>query len=376
MEYPHPKSHKPKAHVFPGKNGRLFVRFSYSTDGVKKIKTIPGRRWEAAVRCWSIPRTSAVLEKLTTLFRVDQTGMGSTYFQSETRSEPPQCLPVGILEEMLQELRLRGYRAKTRKAYLGHVRRFANYCGKAPGSFGEMEVRNYVYYLLETGASHSYVNQCVSALKFLFLRVLKDQHPLENLPRPKKEHKLPTVLSRPEVLRLLDAVENLKHRAIILLTYSGGLRLGEVVRLKVEDIDLDRKLVHVRQGKHRKDRYTMLSAVAQKAVQDYRRQYQPRTWLFPGARQGRHLTERSVQKAFDRACKKAYINKRVSIHTLRHSFATHLLERGTDLRYIQVLLGHASPKTTQIYTRVTNRDLAKIQSPLDALMEEREAGID
>ena len=175
------------------------------------------------------------------------------------------------------------------------------------------------------------------------------------------------------IARLLDAVENLKHRAIILLTYSGGLRLGEVVRLKVEDIDLDRKLVHVRQGKHRKDRYTMLSAVAQKAVQDYRRQYPPETWLFPGARPGRHLTERSVQKAFDRACKKANINKRISIHTLRHSFATHLLERGTDLRYIQVLLGHASPKTTQIYTRVTNRDLAKIQSPLDALMEERGA---
>ncbi len=175
------------------------------------------------------------------------------------------------------------------------------------------------------------------------------------------------------IARLLDAVENLKHRAIILLTYSGGLRLGEVVRLKVEDIDLDRKLVHVRQGKHRKDRYTMLSAVAQKAVQDYRRQYPPETWLFPGARPGRHLTERSVQKAFDRTCKKANINKRISIHTLRHSFATHLLERGTDLRYIQVLLGHASPKTTQIYTRVTNRDLAKIQSPLDALMEERGA---
>ena len=175
------------------------------------------------------------------------------------------------------------------------------------------------------------------------------------------------------IARLLDAVENLKHRAIILLTYSGGLRLGEVVRLKVEDIDLDRKLVHVRQGKHRKDRYTMLSAVAQKAVQDYRRQYPPETWLFPGARPGRHLTERSVQKAFDRACKKANINKRISIHTLRHSFATHLLERGTDLLYIQVLLGHASPKTTQIYTRVTNRDLAKIQSPLDALMEERGA---
>ena len=151
---------------------------------------------------------------------------------------------------------------------------------------------------------------------------------------------------------------------------SGGLRLGEVVRIKVKDIDLDRKLIHVRQGKHRKDRYTVLSTVARKAVQDYRRQYPPETRLFPSARPGRRFTERSVQKAFDRACKKANINKQISIHTQQHSFATHLLERGTDLRYIRVLLGHVSPKTTQIYTRVTNGDLAKIQSPLDALMDD------
>ena len=374
MEYQHLKSPKYKAYVYPGKNSRLLVRFSYSPEGVERIKTIPGRRWEPDIKCWSIPKKKEVLEKLTALFKVNQTEIDSIYLKSAPQPQALQPQPAGLLEEMTKELRLRGYRAKTRKAYLGHVKRFVQYYGKTPRSLREIEARNYVYHLLEKGASHSYVNQCVSALKFLFHRVLKYQHPLENLPRPQKEHKLPTVLSQVEILLLLNAVKNLKHLAIMLLTYSGGLRLGEVVRLKVEDIDLDRKLIHIRQGKHRKDRYTMLSKFAQKAVQDYKCQYQPQTWLFPGAKPGRHLTERSVQKVFDRAYKKAKINKRVSVHTLRHSFATHLLEHGTDLRYIQELLGHKSPKTTQIYTRVTNRDIAKIQSPLDALMEGKEAG--
>ena len=162
----------------------------------------------------------------------------------------------------------------------------------------------------------------------------------------------------------------------MLLTYAGGLRLGEVVRLKVEDIDSDRNLIHVRQGKRRKDRYTMLSKFALEALQVYARKYQPKGWLFPGARPGRHLHERSVQKVFQRAHEKAGIEKSVSMHSLRHSFATHLLEAGTDLRYIQELLGHQSPKTTQIYTHVTNRDIARIKSPLDSLMERKKEGSD
>ena len=154
----------------------------------------------------------------------------------------------------------------------------------------------------------------------------------------------------------------------MLLTYSGGLRLGEVVRLKVGDIDSDRNLIHIRQAKGRKDRYTLLSKVALEALRAYYRKYQPQTWLFPGAKPGRHLHERSVQKVFDRAQEKAGIRKDVSTHTLRHSFATHLLESGTDLRYIQELLGHKSSKTTEIYTHVSEKNIGQIQSPLDALM--------
>ena len=231
------------------------------------------------------------------------------------------------------------------------------------------ELRRYLLHLIEEeGASYSYTNQCISAIKFLYGKVLKRPAPVEQLPRPRKEHKLPNVLSRQEVMRLLGTVENPKHRAIMLLTYSGGLRLGEVVRLKVGDIDSDRNLIHIRQAKGRKDRYTLLSKVALEALRAYYRKYQPQTWLFPGAKPGRHLHERSVQKVFDRAQEKAGIRKDVSTHTLRHSFATHLLESGTDLRYIQELLGHKSSKTTEIYTHVSEKNIGQIQSPLDALM--------
>ena len=182
------------------------------------------------------------------------------------------------------------------------------------------------------------------------------------------------MLSQEEVLRVLDAVRNPKHRAILFLTYSAGLRLGEVVRLRTCDIDSDRGLIHVRQGKQRKDRYTVLSVHAQKALDLYLRKYRPNGWLFPGFAPGRHIHERSVQKVVKRAYQEAGIDKPASVHTLRHSFATHLLEAGTGLRYIQELLGHKSPKTTEIYTHVSTRDIGKITSPLDRLMDQQENG--
>lgn len=191
-------------------------------------------------------------------------------------------------------------------------------------------------------------------------------HPAIAPPRP-KERRLPTVLSAEEVRRLLAAVDNPKHLALLMLLYSAGLRAGEVVRLRVEDIDDDRGLVHVARGKGRKDRYTLLSTVARAAIADYRLRFRPGPWLFPGNRPGHHLSTRSLQKIVARARARAGITKRLTAHTLRHSFATHLLEAGIDLRYIQELLGHASSRTTEIYTHVSNRELSRIRSPLDAL---------
>jgi integrase/recombinase XerD len=186
-----------------------------------------------------------------------------------------------------------------------------------------------------------------------------------------KEKKRPEVLSYQEVAKILKVITNLKHRAILFLVYSAGLRVGEVVNLKISDIDSDRMLIHVKQGKGKKDRYTVLSQIALDELRIYVKRYRPDDWLFQGGDGKGHLTERSVQKVFDKARTAAGIKKDVSVHTLRHSFATHLLEGGTDLRYIQELLGHSSSKTTEIYTHVTEKSISKIQSPLDRLMAEK-----
>ena len=219
----------------------------------------------------------------------------------------------------------------------------------------------------ENEMSHTYVNQAISSLKFFCQEILKKKDLISNIPRPKKENKLPEILSQQEVLRILNSTENLKHRAILFLVYSAGLRVGEVVRLKVNDIDEERMLIHVKQGKGKKDRYTVLSKTALQEIEIYKKKYGPEEWLFQGGNDVGHLTERSAQKVFEKACFNAKINKDVSIHSLRHSFATHLLEGGTDLRYIQELLGHSSSKTTEIYTHVTEKSIANIQSPLDRM---------
>ncbi|ERI92174.1 site-specific recombinase, phage integrase family [Clostridiales bacterium oral taxon 876 str. F0540] len=215
---------------------------------------------------------------------------------------------------------------------------------------------------------YSVASQSISSIKFLFTVVLKRNINEVQLYRPKKDKKLPEVLSYQEVSKILEKTINLKHRAILFLVYSAGLRVGEVVNLKISDIDSDRMLIHVKQGKGKKDRYTVLSQIALDELRIYAKKYRPEDWLFEGGDGKGHLTERSVQKIFDKACIAAGIKKDVSVHTLRHSFATHLLEGGTDLRYIQELLGHSSSKTTEIYTHVTEKSITQIQSPLDRLM--------
>jgi len=187
------------------------------------------------------------------------------------------------------------------------------------------------------------------------------------LPRPRKERKLPVVLARQDVIRLLESVANIKHRALLMLAYSAGLRVSEVVKLRPEDIDANRHMIRIPGGKGQKDRYTVLSEVALEVLREYWRVYRPKKWLFPGSKEGSHITTRTAEKILENARKKAGIPKHITIHTLRHSFATHLLESGTDLRYIQELLGHKSSKTTEIYTHVSERDIGRIKSPLDTI---------
>ena len=279
--------------------------------------------------------------------------------------------PPGLFETLRREMRLRNYSHKTIKSYTSCIRSLVqHFRPKHPRELTNEDLRNYLIQLIDKEQyASSTINQVINALRFLYVDLYKRQMQLGDLPRPRKERKLPEVLSEEEVLRILNAVDNLKHKTILMLVYSAGLRVGEVVRIRLSDVDEDRKLIHLHKAKGNKDRYTVLSTAFMGTLADYLRDYRPREFLFEGQNGRRHYSERSVQAVFERAANDAEITKNVSVHTLRHSFATHLLEAGTDLRYIQELLGHSSSKTTEIYTHVSKKSIGKITSPLDRLLQ-------
>jgi site-specific recombinase XerD len=270
-----------------------------------------------------------------------------------------------LLETARQELRLRGYSARTRKAYLQHLRQYLDYAHQSASLPPAQAIRAYLLSRIRGGISRANHDQAISAIQFLYRHVLGQPQAVVDVPRPRREQRLPAVLGRDELRSLFAAVGNPKHRALLLLTYSSGCRVSEVVRLRPEDLDLERRLIHIRGGKGSKDRYTLLSDIALAAIEHYRETADPSPWLFPSTRPDRHLSQRSVQHIVERAKARAGIKKHVTVHTLRHCFATHLLEAGTDLRLIQELLGHASPRTTAIYTHVSQHELRRIRSPLD-----------
>lgn len=278
-----------------------------------------------------------------------------------------------LFDVLQQELRLRNYSHKTIKSYRSCIRTFVNYFApRHPKELTNEDIRKYLLHLIDVEKSTAgSVNQVLNAIRFLYVELYKRPLVLGDIPRPKKPKKLPVVLSQVEVQRILNVVENLKHRCLLMVTYSGGLRVGEVVRLKPENIDGARMVIHVQKAKGQKDRYTLLGSATLDELREYWKVFHPGKWLFPGKREGGYLSEESAQKIFKAAAERAGIKKRVSIHTLRHSFATHLLESGVDLRYIQELLGHASSKTTEIYTHVSQRTIGQIVNPIDKLFPKR-----
>lgn len=283
------------------------------------------------------------------------------------------CEPskAGLFETLRREMRLRNYSHKTFKGYQSCLRALVHYFQpRHPRDLSNSDLRDFLIYLIEEKEwAASTINQVINALRFLYVDLYKRTLELGELPRPRKERKLPEILSEDEVLRILQSVENLKHQTILMLIYSAGLRVGEVVRLRVTDIDKERMLIHLHRAKGAKDRYTVLSVSLLETLTEYIREYRPREFLFEGQDGRRHYSERSVQYVFEHAVREAGIMKSVSVYTLRHSFATHLLEGGTDLRYIQELLGHSSSKTTEIYTHVSRRSIERISSPLDRLLQ-------
>jgi site-specific recombinase XerD len=271
--------------------------------------------------------------------------------------------PMFYLE---QEMRIRNFSPKTIQAYLYYNKELLYFANKNTKEIEKQDIRDYIDCLFNLGKSSSTVNLAINAIKFYYEGTLQRRFfaPKVGVRRPKAEKKLPVVLSKEEIIMMINSLDNAKHKLIIQILFGSGLRISELIDLKINDIDFFRKIITIRHGKGAKDRITIISEQTLDNIEKYLSEYQPLTYLFESYEAGHKLNARSAQKVVEEAVKLAGVNSEASAHSLRHSFATHLLESGTDIRYIQELLGHARLETTQIYTKVANNMLRNIKSPL------------
>ncbi len=274
-----------------------------------------------------------------------------------------------LKEQMKGDLELRCYSKETEKEYLRYVKHFAKYFKVSPAKMGQAEVRAYLLHLKrDEKAGPATMKGNVAALKFLYTHTLKRHEEVASIPWPKVPRPLPDILSGSEVGCLLTSIHSFHHRVITMTAYGSGLRIGEVCSLKPGDIDSKRMLIHIRDGKRQRDRFVMLPERVLLWLREYWRMARPKSeWLFPGRDPKQHISREAAAEAMQKAAKEAGITKHVTPHILRHSFATHLLETGTDIRTIQVLLGHNSIRTTERYTHVSKAHVGRVKSPLDLI---------
>jgi len=281
---------------------------------------------------------------------------------------PPEKFSESWRVKLEAALCSRKYSPKTQRAYIYYNRLICRNLRKTPEELTSDDVTQFIADMDKNGQySASAMNLAVSAIKFFFRNVLKNKD-ISEQHRPRHDERFPVVLSKEEISKILNMEKNPKHRLLLMLIYSSGLRVSEVVSLKREHIDLSRKVIYIRLGKGRKDRSTLLSEKVIRFIEEYYNFYDIEKWLFPGQLSEHHLSIRSAQNIFEKAVRHAGIIKNISIHGLRHTFATHLLESGTDIRYIQTLLGHANLRTTERYTHVARRSVLNIKSPLDSIL--------
>jgi len=274
-----------------------------------------------------------------------------------------------LRQRMIEDMTLRNMSEGTQKHYVEAVARFARYYHKSPDLLGLDDIRAYQLYLVMVKkVSWSTLNITVCALRFFYRVTLRREWVVQHVAHPKRQRRLPVVLSLEEVAQFLEPIHNIKHRAMLVTAYATGLRLSEVARLRVSDIDSQRMVIRVDQGKGKKDRYVMLSPSLLTLLREYWKAVRPAAqWLFPGANPKRHIVAGSIGKACAKARKASGLQKKVTVHSLRHAFATHLLEAGTNVRVIQILLGHSSLATTEKYTHVATSTVCATQSPLEQL---------
>lgn len=341
--------------AFPG--GRIALRVPYDWGLLRSIKRVEGCSWNSEERLWTFPGDQETLDALLlALYRVGG--------PNEADAQPVSPPYTKDLEGFSTTLMARKYSRKTVALYHRYAEGLCKHAGKTAADLTPEDVKAYLAHRSAAGASASAMNIALSALE-LFLPGLKDSLRAHQLKRPARDKTLPVVLSIQEVKAILRETPNLKHKTMLSLVYSAGLRVSEAATLKIGDIDRDRRQITIRQGKGRKDRVTLLSNAFTVLLDRYLAEYMPRNWLFEGQDTREHISVRSIQHVFAASCTRAGISKKASVHSLRHSFATHLLEQGTDIRYIQELLGHKSPATTMVYTHVSTVSFRNIINPLD-----------
>ena len=347
----------------------LLVHLPFDTHLLAKCRCIHSFRYSKTHKSWYIPDEAKVITQLRQALEhkaqinYDEHSM----LPQVTSKAPEQKQKKEVPDTYVRKLELRRYSPNTIKNYIPAFRDFMNYFDKPIDEISTEEIKNYLLYRIQKHKiSGSYQNIIINAVKFYYEQVMEGERTTYYIERPNKEFTLPKVLSEEEVQAILNNVENLKHKSMLMLTYSGGLRIGELINLQLTDIQSQRNTILIRGGKGKKDRLSILSPKLLPLLRAYYKTYKPVKWLFEGIN-GEQYSSRSAQQVLKQAVRRAGIKKKITMHTLRHSFATHLLENGTDLRYIQILLGHGSSKTTEIYTHVSTKSLQKIKSPLDNL---------
>lgn len=359
--------------------GRTMIRldFDYNIELVRQVKSIPGRIWSQANKCWYVPDLPKLRERFGIVVNLlkDEAGQiiggidtdghvskNLTAFEKLTASTKQKLL------DFRQWMEQHRYSEQTIRNYLNHLSQFFVFFRNV--DIKEIKAEDVVSFnhevIIKGKLSSSYQRVVTGAIKLFYSHFFDHVMNVDELDRPFKEKTLPVVLSKQEVERILKNAGNIKHRAMLCLIYSCGLRRGELLALKITDLDKDRNLIRIVQAKGRKDRYVPYSEKLRSILREYYKEWKPKEYLFEG-QDGGQYSERSIAKVLENAVVRSGVRKDVHLHTLRHSFATHLLESGTDIRYIQEILGHSSPRTTMIYTHVSTHRIGEIKSPLDDL---------
>lgn len=362
-----------------GGNKRIVIEFRHSIEILELVKSLPGIEYDEKLGVYHLANTRDNVNLIFSRFRGRAWVNGNYFFDTKRKTNNEEISVDHLLKresknnwrfcppEYLNTLKNRRYSMNTVKSYVSLFEKFLNhYRDLDLNSIDETHINQYISKMITDKRSDSFINLSINSIKFYFEQVLGMPGRFYEIDRPEKETKLPRVLSREQVAKLISVTNNLKHRTIISLLYSSGVRRQELIDLKLSDIHSDRMLIHVRQGKGKKDRYVQLSEKILQGLRLYFKEYKPKDWLFEGPG-GKQYSPSSVLKIVANASQKSNIPFKVTPHMLRHSCATHLLEQGTDLRYIQTLLGHSNIKTTEIYAHVAMKDIRNIRNPFDSL---------